>query len=234
MDRPVLGQVRPRTVQQGGRGDHLVDARLVQRALLDRGGIDADAQALCQDQRVAHLRIGVPAQLRRVHQPDDCKTVDRLGRVDGMAARDRDARLGADGAAAFEDLADGFHRQLVDGHPQDRQRHDRPPAHGIDVGNGVGRGDAAKGAGVVHHGHEEVRGRDHGRLLVDLPDGGIVGRLGAHQKLREHLSHRLAGQKVAQHGGGQLAAAAAAMGQLGQAKGNIGHGPGSWDGMTLP
>ena len=222
----ILGQVRPDPVQKRGRGDHLVDAGLVQRVLLDRRRIMPDPQSLGQDQRIAHPRVRIAAQLRRIDQPDHGQPVDRLDRVDGMAAGDRDPRLGADRLPALQDQADRFGRQPVHRHPKDRQRHDRPPAHRVDVGNRVRPGDAPEGVGVVHHRHEEVGRGDHRRAIVDLPDGGVVGGLVPDQQLREHLPHRLARKQVAQHGGGKLAAAATAVGKLGQAD----RGGGGWGG----
>ena len=131
-----------------------------------------------------------------------------------MAAGDGNARLGADFAAAGKDLTDLSGRQLVDGHAQNRQRHDRPPAHGIDVGNGVGGGDAAEIARIVHHRHEEIGGRNDAGIIVHLPDGGIVGGLGPDQKLRK-ACHRLIGQSSRRTEGASTAAAAA-MRQRGQ------------------
>jgi hypothetical protein len=42
-----------------------------------------------------------------MHQAQGHQPVDRLHRIDGVAARDRDAGLAAHRGAAFQDLADG-------------------------------------------------------------------------------------------------------------------------------
>ncbi|MNU78406.1 hypothetical protein D3C71_679940 [compost metagenome] len=133
-----------------------------------------------------------------------------------MTARNRDTSFSADRCATLEDPGNLFRLQLVDRHTQDRKRHDRLSAHGIDIGNGVGGGDAAKIVGVVHHRHEEVCGGDHACIVVDLPDSGVVGHLVSDQKLCERLRGRLACQQFLQDGGCKLAAATAAMGKLGQ------------------
>jgi hypothetical protein len=55
-------------------------------------------------------------------------------------------------------------------------------------------------------------------VLADLPNGRIVGRLGAHKKLREER-RRLFCQQLLQNRRGQFASAASAMGQFRKAKG---------------
>src|SRR5690606_41840467 len=54
-----------------------------------------------------------------------------------------------------KDVADLRGGKLVDRHAKDRQRHDRPPAHGVDIRNRIGGGDAAKCARIVHHRRSE-------------------------------------------------------------------------------
>ena len=141
-----------------------------------------------------------------------------LGRVDRMAAGDGDAGLGADRSAALQDFAGHLDRQFVERHAEDGERHDRRAAHGIDIGDRIGRGDAAEIMGVVDHRHEEIGGRDHAGLVVDLPDGGVVAGLGADEQLLVGTGGRVVGQQLLQHGGCELAAAAAAMRQAGQAR----------------
>ena len=138
-----------------------------------------------------------------------------------MTACDRNAGAGADLRAALENGADGLDRQLADRHAQDRQGHDRRSAHGIDVGNGVGRGDAPEIVGIVDHGHEEIGGGDDAGPLVDLVDGSVVAGLGADQEPMERSGRGLAGEQVLQDRRGELAAAAAAMGKAGQPHGRF-------------
>ena len=129
----------------------------------------------------------------------------------------------ADRLAAGEDLPDDAVGQLADRHADDGQREQRPPAHGIDVGQRIGGGDAAELVGVVDDGHEEVGGR-HDRLFVVQPvDGGVVAVLDADQQVGigrcQVRRERGIGQDVAQHRRRDLAAAAAAVGKLGQPDG---------------
>ena len=61
-----------------------------------------------------------------------------------------------------------------------------PPAHGVDVRDGVGGGDAAEPVGVVADRRDEVGGGDQGPAGVTLTavekvDPGIVGRFRANQ-----------------------------------------------------
>jgi len=70
--------------------------------------------------------------------------------------------------------------------------------------------------GVVHHGHEKIRGGNHTGAVVKLPHRGIIARLGADQQLRERLSRRLTAEQLLQNGGGKLAAAAATMRKAGK------------------
>ncbi len=98
---------------------------------------------------------------------------------------DGNSGLGADRRAAREDVLNHFDGQLVDGHARDGEREDRLRAHGVDVGEGVGRGDAAEVEGVVHDGQEEIGGHHDGLLRVEAIDGGVIGGLGSDEKIGE-------------------------------------------------
>ncbi len=140
-----------------------------------------------------------------------------------MAAGQGNPRRRTDRGAAGQDLADGLHRQLVDGHADDGQGQDRGPAHGVDVGERIGRRDAAEVEGVVDHGHEEVGGGHQGLGVVQPPDRGVVGGLRAHHQVGEGRGGRHVGQDLLQHGRRDLAPAATAVGEGGQANG-VRHG----------
>ena len=128
-----------------------------------------------------------------------------------MAAGDGNAGFGADRAPAFEDLAHHVGGNLVDGHAEDRERHDRRAAHRIDVGDGVGGRHASEVEGIVDHRHEEVGGGDHAGPVVEPVDGGVVAGLRADQKISEGTDGGLPRHQVAQHGGRELAAATSAV-----------------------
>ncbi len=133
-----------------------------------------------------------------------------------MAAGDRNAGLGADRRPARENVPHRLDRQLAERHAEDGQGEDRLAAHGIDVRQRIGGGDSAEIAGIVDHRHEEIGGGDDAGLVVHLPDRGVVAGLGADQQGREGRRLRLPGQQLLQNRRGQLAATAAAMGQVGQ------------------
>ena len=87
--------------------------------------------------------------------------------------------------------------QHVDRHADERQRQDRPPAHGVDVADRVGGGDAAEVERVVDDGHEEVGGGDQRLLVVELVDRGVVGGLDADQQLLRDRHRRRALEDLA-------------------------------------
>ena len=106
-------------------------------------------------------------------------------------------------------------RQLVERHADQRQRHDRPAAHRVDVGDRVGRGDAAEVERIVDDRREEIGGGDQRLLVVQPVDRRVVGGLGADQQFRRHRKPPPSSlQDLGQHAGRDLAAAAAAVREL--------------------
>ena len=207
-----LGQQRAGRVQLGGVGDHFAVARIVEFELLERSRINAHAQRLAQHQHVAGLGFGVAAHAVGVDQTHGDQTVDGLDRIDGVAARNRNAGCAAHVLPAAHDGTDHVERQLVDRHGDQRQRHDRLAAHGIDIRQRIRRGDAAELIRIVHDGHEEIGGGDQRLRVVELVDGGVVRGLDAHHQLGWNHGIRAAGfQNFRQHARRDLAAAAAAM-----------------------
>tara|TARA_B100000378_G_scaffold127684_1_gene103075 strand:- start:362 stop:1381 length:1020 start_codon:yes stop_codon:yes gene_type:complete len=189
-----------------------------QGLFLQRRREDANPQRLAQDHHIARFRARVAPDMIGMDQAKRHQAIDRLDRINAVAAADGNARIAAGHRAAFEDAGDGFGRQPVDRHSHQRQGHDRGGAHGIDIADRVGRGDAAEIQWIVHDRHEEI-GRGHQCLLIVQPiDRGIVGCLDAHQQLVRDRQHRGSAQQAGQHAGRDLAPAAAAMGQRGQAR----------------
>ena len=141
-----------------------------------------------------------------------------------MAAGDGDSSFRRHCRAAAQDFADHGCGHAVDRHAEDREGEDRLSAHRVDVGERVGRGDAAEVERVVDHRHEEVGGRDDAGLVVEPPHRRVVAGLRSDQQTGEGRRRRLLGEELAQHGRRQLAAAAAAMGERGQAKDGSVHG----------
>ncbi len=216
MDRVILAKFGAHPVKQGDGCHHFIITGDVEFLLLEGGGIDADADCLGQDQRIAGTRTAVLAQVRQLAGADDRQSVDRFRRVDGMPASNRNARFRANAGTTFQDFADHLGGHLVHRHSEDRQRHDRRSAHGIDVGYRIGGRDASEVERIIHHRHEEIRGGDHAVFVVQLPDGGIVAGFRSDEKLSEGLHDRLVRQQVLQNGRSKLAAAAAAMGKRAQ------------------
>ena len=126
-------QRRAWTVQLGGVGNHLCIARIIQRIFLQRCRQHAHAKWFSQYQAVAHTRIGIALDPRRVHQAHDHQTVNGLDRINGVATRNRDACIAAHALTTLQNLANGLQAQHIDGHAHQRQRHDGGTAHGIHV-----------------------------------------------------------------------------------------------------
>src|SRR5207249_8077799 len=152
-----------------------------------------------------------------MNQPERDQAVDRLEHVDRMPAGDRDARLRAHRLAAFENAADHRHRQLLERHADDGEREDRPRAHRVDVGERVGGRDAPEVVRVVDDRREEIGGGDERLAVVQAVDRRIVGGLVADEQLLRQSANRRRSENFSQHGGRDLAAAAAAVAELGQA-----------------
>ena len=100
-----------------------------------------------------------------------------------MTARHRNARLRADIFAAAQHRRDHIVRQHIDRHADQRQRENRLTAHRIDVGERIGRRNAAEIVRIVDNRHEEIGGGDDRLLIVQAVHGGIVGGLGADQQV---------------------------------------------------
>src|SRR5882762_4680203 len=72
--------------------------------------------------------------------------------------------------------------------------------------------------------HEKIGGRDQRLVLVELIDRGIVGGLHTHQELRERRRGSRTFQQISEQAWCDLAAAATAVGQGGEARcGSGGH-----------
>ena len=99
-----------------------------------------------------------------------------------MAARDGAASLDALVGAARQNLAGDLDAQAA----RDAQQvHGmaRPPAHGVDVRQRVGRGDLAKQERVVDHRREEVDGLHEAKVLPYAEDACIVGGIEPHEQV---------------------------------------------------
>jgi hypothetical protein len=186
------------------------------------GGEDAGAERLGQHQRIARSGADGAHHLCRVDQAGDRQADLWLIVVDGVAADDN--------GAGFLDLFDAATQDLdQDGAVEAGRKADqgegrqRPCAHGVDVGESVGGGDAAVAARIVDHRGEEIDGLHQRPLAVEAVDPGIgKGDSGGEEvfiledwKLTQHLRQRP---------GGQLGGSTAGAGEAGQTDGLLGHG----------
>jgi hypothetical protein len=170
---------------EGGHEFHqrAVRVRAGQTAL-EGGGEDARAQRLGEQEHVAGSGAAVQEHLLRVHQAGHRQAVLEFVVLDGVPADEQRPGLADLGQPPFHHLAEhalghGLHRAGEDVHAQQR-----PAAHGVDVGERIGRGDAAEVKGVVDDGREEVHGLDERCGLVQTIHPGVVAGLAADQEIR--------------------------------------------------
>ena len=151
-------------------------------APLDSGGHDAGAEGLGEHEHLPGAQAGVGEQAIGVGLADDSQAVLGLGVVDRMAPDDGEPGLGGHVAGAGQHLSQEVHRQLVHVPGHQVERHERTAAHGVHVGDGVHRSDAAPGAGVVDDRGEEV-GREYERPVdVEAPHPGVVAGGGSDEE----------------------------------------------------
>ena len=144
-----------------------------------------DAERLGEDQCVARTSFRIASERLRRNEADDGEAVDRLGRIDGMTTGHGNSGLRRHCRAAAQNFADHGGRHAVDRHAENGEREDRFAAHRVDVGERVGRSDAAEVERIVDHRHEEVGGRDDAGLVVEPPDCGVVARLRPDEQIGE-------------------------------------------------
>ena len=106
-----------------------------------------------------------------------------LAVVHGVSADDGATGLGGLFHATGEHGGEYFQGQVTRkcGHVE---RAYGPPAHGVDVAQGVRRGDRAVVERVVDDGWEEVEGLDQGEFVRQTVDGRVVAGLESDQDVR--------------------------------------------------
>ena len=130
--------------------------------------------------------------------------------------------ISADGTGSGHDL--GSHRsgQYIHRPAKNGDGHQRRTAHGVDIADGVGRGDTSEVIGIVDNRHEEIGGADDTAFVIETEYRSIVTAAVAHPELRERGCRLVTGEDFIQYLGGDLATAASPMAVLGQAH-CIGH-----------
>ena len=185
----VGGAADPSGPRLGGGGGverrHHLDRRLVDLARCLVPGVEhADADRLGQTQRQPGPPGVDPQQRGRVRGTGHRHAVLRLRVVDAVAAGDVTARCAPGLQAAEQHLRRQLGRQLVTWPAEQVHRHQRLPAHRVDIRQRVGRGDPAERVRVVHHRSEKI-GRHHHRQRRAHPHHrAVVTVLDPYQQIR--------------------------------------------------
>ena len=188
-------------------------------ALLLGGGEDTDTKGLGQIEGVTHLGGVVLLDGVKGHDTGYREAEDGLGGIDAVATGQRNPRFVAHLTAAVDHLLGHFRRQGVDGPAEDGDGDDGFATHGVDVADGVGGGDAAKGKGIIDDGHEEVGGGDDTLTVADIDHGRVIFAAVADHQRRVVKARDLALENGVEHLGRDFAAAASAVAVLGQTNG---------------
>ena len=86
--------------------------------------------------------------------------------------------------AAAEDVGEHLHGQLAAREPDDVERGERLATHGVDVGEGIRRGDLTKEVRVVDDGREEVDGLHEREIRSQQKDARVVEGLASNDETR--------------------------------------------------
>ena len=177
-----LCQTNRRLVEGAHRVKHGCGLVLPDELTLNGRGDDARADRLGQQQDIARVRTAVGEHAVERNKTAHRQTVLGLVVVDGVAARDGATRLDALVGAARQNLTGNLNAQTA---RDTQQVHGmaRPPAHGVDVRQRVGRGDLAKQERVVDHRRKEVDGLHEPQVLPYAEDARIVGGIKPHEQV---------------------------------------------------
>ena len=153
------------------------------------------AERLRQQDGVAGLRAAVAEHGVRVYEPRDAEAVLGLSIDDRVAPRDSAPGFTHLARAPFEHGDDRLHRQVA-GERGDVEGEEHVGAHGVNVVEGVGRGDLTVLERVIDGGGEEVE-RLHDRLVgVEPIHGRIVGLVQADQQLGMLMLRKLMSKRA--------------------------------------
>ncbi len=111
----------------------------------------------------------------------DAKAVFRLVVLNGVAAGNNAAGLHGLAVAALQNAPDGLQRKAA-WNAQKIHGQLWHAAHGVNVAEGVGRGDLAEKIRIVYDGREKIHRLDHGHLRRDLINTGVIAAVIAHQQ----------------------------------------------------
>ena len=209
-------QHRPWCIQLSGTGDHRLVITLAQLFLFQRRAVNTDTESLAENQLVTWSSAGIALEMFRVNQANRHQAVDRLDRINSVPAGNRDAGRPTDRFATGQNFRNGFQRQNIDRHANQRQGKEWRATHRINIRNGVGCGNSPKIKGVIDNRHEKIRRRDNRLLCIDLINRRIVAGFSTNQQLWRNNAGGHAGQNFLQYGRGNLAATTTTMGKLGK------------------
>ena len=199
------------------RGHHAIGktGRLVaDQPGLHAGGQHADADRLREENDVTRLRAGVRQNAVGMHKARHGEAVFRLVVKDAVATRDECSGLIDLVIAAAQNVVHDLPGHVLrDGH--DVQRKLRLAAHGVDVREGVRRGDRAEGIRVVGDGRKKIDRLHERQLVGDLIDRGVVAAVKADQQVRV-FADADALEELRQHARADLRAAPGAFCKLRQ------------------
>ncbi|RMS39072.1 GCN5-related N-acetyltransferase [Pseudomonas ficuserectae] len=212
-----LAEATARLVQGAHPVARQTDVFITQLRLFLGSSENANAQRLGQVQRAPRLGGVVAFHVLFLHHASYSQTEDRLRRIDGVPASQRDTGSVADGTTTANDFARHFWREDIDRPAEDGDGHQRIAAHRIDITNGIGRGDTAEVERVIDDRHKEVSGRDHAALVIQRIDRCVITRSIANPELGVEVLSAAASEDHVQHPGGNLADTPCSMTVLGQA-----------------
>jgi hypothetical protein len=204
-------------VQGGHDVDGLAEHVLGCNTALHGSGDNAGAYWLGQNQHVAGQRAAVACQQIGMALTDDAHAELRFTVVDGVTADNGDTRLQCHLAAATHDLFEGAGVQQIARKADEVECEKWAGAHGVDVGQRVGRGDAAEVIRVVDDGREEVHRRHQSPLIGDAVHGGVVGRARVNEHGRVLVRDQVT-QNLRQLGRPELTGSTRAMRELRKAQ----------------
>ncbi len=183
---------------------------------LQRGGDGPDAQRLGQHQHVAGAGARVGQDRVRMDDAGDRHSKFGLRVLNRVTAKDRHASLLRNRAGAPQDFQQHVLAEVIQREGDQVQRTDRRRAHRVDVRQRVGGSDPPEVEWVIDDRGEEVD-RVHQREVLTQPvHAGVVRVPVADEDIRVLLAEGQPGQQRCDRGGGELAAAAGAMGERSQ------------------
>ncbi len=174
----------------------------------------ADADRLGQKQHVARLCAAVCQHAAGVHKARHGQAVFGRRVVDAVPARNHRAGLVHFVVPAREDLVHRGLRHVLRNH-QHVQRGLRFPAHGVDVGKRVRRGNLPERVRVVVDRRKKVDRLHDGDVVRHAVYARVVRRVEADEQVLVR-AHADVLEQLAQHASANLCATARAFGQLGQ------------------